>query len=108
MIFCPGRAPITMPSISVVLAGPPLSAGGTFLMIIDGELSDLINAHPLNHKMQMAKKRSPVFAFIENFIDTLIFDLYYFYYVSNCAAICFLNQSDSIIQSICFLFYLKV
>jgi hypothetical protein len=74
MILCPGRAPVTMPSISAVFPGPPLSAGGTFLMIIEGAESDLIDVQALNHKMQMVKKRNPVFNLIGNFIDTSVFD----------------------------------
>ena len=74
MIFCPARFPLTTPSISAVLPGPPLSIGGTFFIVIDGAESDLDKVQAPSHKIQMVKKRSLLFPLIENFIETLVFD----------------------------------
>ena len=47
MILCPGRAPITVPSISPNFTEPPLLDGGTLLITIDGAECDLNNVQAL-------------------------------------------------------------
>jgi hypothetical protein len=54
--------PVTVPPISTNFPEPPFSDGGTLFITIDGAGRDLISVQALNHKKQVVKKRSFLFA----------------------------------------------